>query len=144
MRYLVVLFVMGCNLPTTPSTVPDWVQAEWQIAVERLEAIGITNARAIETSRFVYVPHTSETDEFHCGAYWSSSYGDYVHGEFDKPNIIHYCDTCRSVVRHELGHAILYSLGDPWQFCWEHGELKEHGRKRFNSCPDRYLYPGRY
>lgn len=130
-----------CEGPLNPSTFDPHIQPEFDIAVCRLQDV-VSNFKNVKPSDFFYFPRTPTLQVGGCGAYQLKGHG-YVFGHFTIPNQVHYSSNCPQVIRHELGHAILFKLKDPHYRCWEHYPEWEAGIERFQDCPLAYLKPSR-
>lgn len=129
---LSALMSASCLGPTSPTSpnYPSFADGFFATAVCRLQAAGV-KVGDVTPADFFYIPHSSEGTKDGCGYYFLN--GEGVRGHFSMPRAIHYADTCRRVLIHEFGHAILYRQGDSNYGCWEHEEQA--------GCPMNYLNP---
>lgn len=140
MKRPLLVFAFTVRCATQPVTTPEVAFSEFEIARARVKLVrNVPDSWKAED--FFYIAHPQEEVRNGCGAY-TNGFGHLVYGEFQQPYFIHYCETCTRVIRHEIGHALLWRLGDKWYFCWEHLALKEAGIERFQPCPIEYLNPG--
>lgn len=133
------LSTVKCEGPLGPYDLQEFIFEEFKIATCKLEFLNLRNLNKVGPYDFLFVSHDDQAHVSNCGVY--SLNGEFVYGHFRPPREIHYAKGCVRVLRHEFGHAILFTLNDPRWRCWEHLRLFNDNVKRYQNCPMTYLKP---
>lgn len=118
MRFLFLLMLVCCQLPTSSGELEPIIIEEWKIAQECLTSLGF-KVDYMTPERFRW---RKREGTFSCGGVEAN--GCFYSGS----RTIEWNSEAPQVIRHESGHAMLWDKGTGLWRCYEHPEK--------SNCPE--------